>query len=370
MRNYIPTLEECIKLVDENECFYSNFQVVNGVRVASFSYRLASYSDFLLPGALNLRGITYNADTGELLALPFWKFFNYGENPFTDADKVNEWKIFISTQKMDGSLVYFFKIGERIFSKTKFSIDSPQACMGMELVTDEIYGFIDGVLKEGMTPMFELIGPDNQIVLEYDENNLVFIGARHMKTGTYFGPDTFVLPSFIKEPEFYEWGSSEEIKEYCSNSNKMEEGFVVQYENEELVKFKTKKYFNMHHLVSSVNTESSIARLTLDEQIDDVISILPDGIKEHVGEVRDKVVRSYNHMMHSASKFYEDNGSLVQKEYALKAIDEFGKGKLVFSVAMNYKNGTIDETRVKERFVSQKLWSEGETNALLSKPLG
>lgn len=48
--NYkLPSYEDCVKIVEENENFYENVQEIDGVAVSVFNYRLASYTDFVDP---------------------------------------------------------------------------------------------------------------------------------------------------------------------------------------------------------------------------------------------------------------------------------------------------------------------------------
>ena len=363
MRNYIPTLKECEDLVKNNECFYSNYQEVNGITVASFTYRYAEYEDFLKPGALNIRGITFNRDTGELLALPFWKFFNYGENPFTDIEKVKDWGIRGITQKLDGSLVYFFMANGKIRAKTKFSCTSPQAELAMKMFTKErgLCDFIMDAVYQGKTPMFELIGPDNQIILNYDKNKLVYIGSRDMKTGKYYNPYDSSISRFVINmhvPIEVCFGNIETIYDYCKESDKMEEGFVAEFKNGELVKFKTRKYFDMHRVVSSVQDERAIAELSLNEQIDDVIVMLPEDFKERVRAISEKVRHTYRDMVVDAELFCSKWKGLLQKEYALKGIEEFGKEDFRFHMCISMRGGKFDEERNKEHFIRNKLWQQ------------
>ncbi len=61
--------------------YYVDHTVTEHTKYRVFSYRLASYSDFLKPNALNCRGVMFQMlDSGPLLvSLPMEKFFNLGE---------------------------------------------------------------------------------------------------------------------------------------------------------------------------------------------------------------------------------------------------------------------------------------------------
>ena len=59
MKDYYNSFQN---LVDTNENFIKSVQVYKDYELTSFNYRLASYSDFLLPNALEARGKTFIKD--------------------------------------------------------------------------------------------------------------------------------------------------------------------------------------------------------------------------------------------------------------------------------------------------------------------
>ena len=64
-----------------------NFDIVDeevyGIKTRSFNYRLDVFQSFNQCGARNFRGTTFDIESKELLALPFYKFFNYNQSEFT-----------------------------------------------------------------------------------------------------------------------------------------------------------------------------------------------------------------------------------------------------------------------------------------------
>ena len=80
-------------LVETNEAFYyKDFTKENSI-YRIFNYRLASYTDFQLPGALECRGTMFEInEDGEpirLASLPMEKFFNLNEVP-SDINTLGE----------------------------------------------------------------------------------------------------------------------------------------------------------------------------------------------------------------------------------------------------------------------------------------
>ena len=114
--------EQLKTLVETTEAFYMVEQVFKGVTYEVFTYRMASYTEFLLPSALECRGHTFS--NGRLVSLPMQKFFNLGENPMTMELDLS--KVIQIENKLDGSLISTVDMGGSRFtlkSKTAFESD-------------------------------------------------------------------------------------------------------------------------------------------------------------------------------------------------------------------------------------------------------
>ena len=92
-KKQLELYNQLINLCSESENFFFVDQVTpmqTPVRI--FNYRLAGYSDWLKPGALECRGIMFQMDaTGpvKLLSRPMEKFFNYAEVKAWEALKTS-----------------------------------------------------------------------------------------------------------------------------------------------------------------------------------------------------------------------------------------------------------------------------------------
>ena len=68
---------------DISKFFYKDVVTQPGTKCRIFSYNYAAYSDWLLPGALESRGIMFELDENDqpvrIMARPMEKFFNYAE---------------------------------------------------------------------------------------------------------------------------------------------------------------------------------------------------------------------------------------------------------------------------------------------------
>ncbi len=355
----IPSLSRCNELVESSDCFYKKTEMVNDIPITSFTYRLASYSDFNQPYARNMRGITFREDTGKLVAAPFWKFFNYGENPFTEESAVNTWCPTMVGDKLDGSLVYFYELDGTLQAKTKFHCYSGQAASALKYVQNHswMHDTILDFVGNGYTPMFEYVAPDNQIVLQYNQEDLVYLGTRNLVSGELLESVPREFKNFT-QPESYTM-TVPDILDYCRHTDQLKEGFVVRFENGELVKFKTRKYLDIFHTLNSIqSSDKYVASLVLHDQLDDLLQIIPEHMKEGVIEKASMIRQAYLKIIKEGTGYYEQNKHLSQKEFAVKAMDELGRGSNEFSVAMGMYTSHFNEEKFMEGFIAKKCWEE------------
>lgn len=353
----IPSLSRCNELVESSDCFYKKTEIVNGVPITSFTYRLASYSDFNQPYARNMRGITFREDTGKLVAAPFWKFFNYGENPFTEESAVNTWRPTMVGDKLDGSLVYFYELDGTLQAKTKFHCFSGQAASALKYAQEHtwMHDTLLDFVENGYTPMFEYVAPDNQIVLQYPQEDLVYLGIRNLVSGELLESVPREFKNFT-QPERYTMAVPD-ILDYCKHTDQLKEGFVVHFENGELVKFKTRKYLDIFHTLNSIqSSDKYVASLVLHDQLDDLLQVLPEHMRARVIEKGEMIRQIYLKIMKEGTEYYERNKHLQQKEFALKAIEELGRGSDTFSIAMGMYAGHFNEEKFIEGFIAKKRW--------------
>ena len=92
----IPTYDEALALVNKVDSpFYESKSIVGGYAVSTFNYRLASWSDFNIPGSKEMRGISYVFGLdGSLFKryLLLEKFFNLNQVPDTMYSEVKDFK--------------------------------------------------------------------------------------------------------------------------------------------------------------------------------------------------------------------------------------------------------------------------------------
>ena len=132
------------------------------------------------------RGIKFYPN-GEIMARPFHKFFNVNEKDETQADIIDLSRKHVISEKIDGSMVHpvVMKSGN-IRWATKMGITD--VSMQAEVFIAEHPNYMEFArvcISQGLTPIFEWISPDNQIVIHYNIQNLILLAVRDNITGQY-----------------------------------------------------------------------------------------------------------------------------------------------------------------------------------------
>lgn len=329
---------DLMTLCASNEAFYFVDHVYDGVTYRVFTYRLASYSDFRLPGALECRGHTFRLDeTPVLVSLPMEKFFNVGENPMT----MNlDWeKVVRVDDKRDGSLISTVAVeGINFILKSKTSFTSQQARDAMALLaTPEytaLYLHLSRLVFNGYTVNMEYTAPTNQIVLGYKDAELRVLNIRCMETGNYLPLDASgIPPQYLVDTYYFD------VNDLWVDKARTEvgiEGYVLWFENGMKAKLKTDWYSNLHLQKEQITNPRRLFESVLMEQSDDLKTLFledPQSI-QRIEEMEVKAKTLYNRLHKLVDDFYQANKHLSRKDYAILG-QQVLKADGVFSQAMN-----------------------------------
>lgn len=251
---------------------------VAGRDVVIISYMLSTDDLWKLPLGVECRGITFDAQTGKLISLPFEKFFNVNEKAHTQAHIIRDYKVQAVLDKRDGSMITPIHVDGYIHFKTKKTFTSDVAVAAQKALTATIERFCLSMLELNFCPIFEYTDPDCKIVLDYGQTpQLVLLAMRDMVDGSYVSYSD--LTAIAKT-----WGISVvvdhneglTVDDYLESAKTIEgiEGWVI-YTDEGRFKVKTKWYCDRHHLIDI--RERDIATLVLEEKLDDLIPSLLAG---------------------------------------------------------------------------------------------
>ena len=240
------------------------------------NYTLLKYnqlsSDFKSPIVRACRGIILDK-FNNVVCFPFYKFFNYGED---NADAI-DWESAKVQEKIDGSLIkvwydYFWHVS------TNGSISASEAPLNDTGKTyrdlfDEVINSIDfGKLNKNNTYMFELVSPENQVVVYYPETRIYHIATRDNITFEEIEEDIGVT-----KPKLYNFNSLDDLIEFSKTLSKDEEGFVVVDKNYNRIKVKSPQYLMAHYLVGNCKfTDERIIDIIKSGEEKEVLTYFPE----------------------------------------------------------------------------------------------
>lgn len=332
MNTFQQTLyNDLMNLVNSNEAFYFQDQLLDGCTYRIFNYRLASYTDFLQPGALECRGSMFEIDdkgTAKRLAShPLHKFFNLYENPMTmnvDLDNI------VSVEnKSDGSLISTFMHNGTLRLKSKGSLVSDQAIAAMKWLNqpenDEFKNHLLEYTKEDYTVNLEWVSPDNRIVLGYLEPKLIVLNIRDNRNGSYVDlPYCISIHPYLDKAVDLRGMTPKEFVDQLPDMLDDIEGCVVKLKTGLWFKVKTKKYLSLHHCKDSVNNPRRLFEVIVDEGIDDIRAMFhtDELLIKQIDDMQRKVDHIFNEMVNTVETFWEENKYLDRKDFAIKAQSE------------------------------------------------
>ena len=230
------------------------------------------------------RGLVTNSE-GKIIARPFRKFFNMEE--LDNGDIPNE--TFEVFDKMDGSLGIAFKYEGEFILCTRGSFTSQQSIKGLEIARK--YNLHD-VVVEGVTYLFEILYPENRIVVGYgDVERLVLLGIIVTETGEEIPYGEMVEDGWdiVKK-----YDAIEEYTVLKSIVGDDEEGFVIRFKNGFRMKIKGDEYVRLHRILTNISNRDIWEYLKDDKPLDEILEKVPDEFYNWVKETKESLLLQFD----------------------------------------------------------------------------
>lgn len=211
------------------------------------------------------RGLIYSTETLEIVARPFEKFFNYGQEAGVEFDL--DAPILGAFDKLDGSLGVSYVLPDgRVQIATRGSFESDQAIHANQILENEpwLQQLILDDVARGHTTLWEIVYPENRIVVDYgDKDQLMRLGSVNVTTGEF-------------EPNYGLHIESKTLREVLSLPDRHNvEGLVVWIDPKTAVKIKQQDYIELHRIVSSLSQKEVWRQLSAGTY-DEFVQKLPD----------------------------------------------------------------------------------------------
>lgn len=263
------------------------------------------------------RGLIVHGVTQEVIARPFKKFHNLNTPqipetleknlPFGTHPNV--------TEKMDGNLGIFYRIGDEYGIATRGSFESDQAKWATawykyQVAAGRLQPFTE---NSPWTPLFEIIYPENRIVVDYDFEGLVLLACVHKTTGMEYNQD-FVetagaIRGFTDRYVVKNYGTKN-LGSILNSDETNREGYVLTFYrgfDEPPLKLKVKfdDYCRLHKIVTGVSPRAIWEKLLLRADMS-WLETTPPKFKFWASLWVDKLFADFNAIYSAAEAIYID----------------------------------------------------------------
>jgi len=272
------------------------------------------------------RGLILDGD-GYVVARPFKKFHNIGER----EDEIIPNEKFTLWEKLDGSLGILYPLKNTLRIATRGSFYSKQAEEANKILFDqlsvtELANLGERVRKQYITVLFEIIYPENRIVVNYgNARKLVHIATIDNKTGYDLPIRDREISQAIRIPQKYTC----KLHKLAEMDEPGKEGFVVQFASGLRLKYKFDDYRRLHRLLTGVSARR-IWEIMMYEtnperyepwkgSIADLIQKVPDEFYRWVNRVKTGTLDQYRGIYDNAAETLEKAKKLkfeTRREYA------------------------------------------------------
>jgi len=218
------------------------------------------------------RGLILDVVTGEIVARPFDKFFNWNQD-----GRCSNAQIVSVTEKLDGSLGILYRHAREGYCiATRGSFYSKQAEWATEFLRDRY--FLNG-LSDRLTLLFEIIYPGNRIIVDYgSREDLVLLAARWCDTGQYFSFErlqTLAATYGFSLPKTYRFETPEQLLNAARALDRNSEGWVVEFADGQRFKFKGEDYCQLNRLLAKISFKNTLEHLA-EGKIEALRASIPD----------------------------------------------------------------------------------------------
>lgn len=268
------------------------------------------------------RGLILESGTWNVVALPFYRFFNFGE---VGGDSI-DWTTARAYEKLDGSLITLFRYRNKWRIATREVIDAtgnlpdPDPAGGFNTFADVVWPLLNMKVDKlpGAMYVFELVSPMNRVVTPYERSELALLTVRYEESDGALGlrefyPDAvawFAHQLCLRLPKSFPVQSTNEVGDLISELDDTDEGFVVCDVDHNRIKMKSERYLEFSEIIN--NGKPQYWRMLRDGKGDDLLAIFPRYREEY-----ERLLEGFNDVMAWADRTYLDNrDAATRKDFA------------------------------------------------------
>jgi RNA ligase len=283
------------------------------------------------PSLNHCRGLIWHTYTGDIVARPFPKFWNVGQQqaaPIKSSDRV------LVTDKADGSLGIMYRRPSDGFYAiaTRGSFMSEQALHATEVLGDK---YPDFEPHAAATYLFEIIYPENRIVLNYgDTDDLALLASIDIDDGFIWGAGNHPSWPGPQQDALFYGTYAEALALPLDRPNA--EGYVIRVIGSgapdrvgNMVKIKQEDYVRLHRLVTGLSERRVWEQIVAGSLLKDILEPLPD---EFHGWVRDVYRKLLNRVSEEQLRIVDLYHAIVENiDWTVVDVDDLRATRRLFA---------------------------------------
>ena len=320
----IRTIDDVLPHIEGREEFIAAERdfgtVINYVVAMADTFDMTGPDD--LGGAIRreCRGLIFDTD-GNIMSRPFHKFFNVNEREETQTHAVDMSQPHAIMEKMDGSMIRPILVDGYLRLATKMGVTNVAMDAEPWLAAQDpsLKEWLRQCVEDSVTPLFEWVSRSNQIVIDYAEEDLVYLGTRDNVTGRY------VMDTSCPFTVVPQYGSVEgNIADYVARQSQAEgrEGDIIRFADGHMLKIKNDWYVRIHKALDRVRFDRNIVALILHEEMDDVVPLMPADVVRRVRQFEIDFWNAFSIKQNrlyglriAASQSYDDDRKRIALEF-------------------------------------------------------
>lgn len=243
--------------------------------------------------ALQCRGLILYGD--QIVARPFGKFFN--DTEYTEAEI--PWHLPCEvTEKLDGSLLIAFDFLGNWYTSTRGSFTSEQAYIGGKMLER-----MNLRLDPNITYLFEIIYPENRIVVDYgSRRELVLLAMIDRATGVEISLD-YAPAGVTVVRRLPATANSRDLRSIIRDD---EEGYVVRFCTGFRIKVKGERYMQLHRTISGLSSRMVWEFMFQGRDLAEVLAVVPDEFAQWVRDESDLIQSAFDRTKARADAAFAD----------------------------------------------------------------
>jgi len=249
-----------------------------------------------------------------VLARPFYRFFNFGQPSAAQID----WASAKYHEKLDGTLciLYFDHTLDKWCVATRSVPDADIENNGVTF--SELFwrhfNYSTDSLDKGVTYLFELCGPDNRIVVGYENWEVYLLGTFYNSTCEEIGVE-HSFPS----PKMYPFLGIDDAIKFVNDMPGAEfEGCIVCDKNKNRIKIKNKQYLYIAKIISGMDTDRQMMSSVLQNTFDDIVPYLAEYKVKKLNNMKELLSRK----IHQLDMFIDSlDRACERKDIAIRVSD-------------------------------------------------